>query len=131
MESSNAMNVKCFFCEKEAMSDTATLEPCICIDCAAILERGKIAHRIWNARQELNDALKEAARIKQQGEKLYIAQVFVFPNGNVAATDQFGSQMPDYQGTWDEVRFKLIPAVEAQEIKPLLHDQFGVGALIR
>ena len=36
-------------------------------------------------------------------EKLRIENVYCFPNGMVAVTDQFGQQMPKYQGRYDDV----------------------------
>ena len=37
-------------------------------------------------------------------QKKSIKSVFLFPNGNVAVCDEHGQQMPEYQGTFEEVR---------------------------
>jgi hypothetical protein len=36
-----------------------------------------------------------------------IRAVFVYPNGMCAVTDQFGQQMPEFQGRWAEVEKKV------------------------
>ena len=40
--------------------------------------------------------------------QLVIASIFVFPNGMVAVCDQFGQQMPAYQGAWAEKRADIL-----------------------
>lgn len=40
-------------------------------------------------------------------EKRRIKSVFVFANGMVAVCDQYGEQMPRYQGRWDEKEAKI------------------------
>lgn len=45
--------------------------------------------------------------MKTTKEQPRIKTVFQFGNGMVAVTDQYGEQMPDYQGTLEEVRDKI------------------------
>lgn len=125
------MSTKCYFCEKEAMSDTATLDPAICMDCAVIEQKALVARRVWTARQELNDALKELTQLKIQDVPRYIANVIVSSSGLVAVYDQFNQPMEEYQGRWETVHERLLPAVEAQDKKPLLHDSYNVGWMMR
>jgi hypothetical protein len=40
-------------------------------------------------------------------EKQIIENVYFFPNGMVAVTDQRGQQIPEYQGLYDEVWPKI------------------------
>lgn len=47
-----------------------------------------------------------------------IKTVFVFPNGQVAVCDQFGEQMPEYQGTAEE-KVPLTQAVFSGKIEGL------------
>jgi hypothetical protein len=61
---------------------------------------------------ELGDA--ERARFRSlgwgpQGEPT-ISAVFHFPNGMVAVTDQYGEQMPAYQGRYEDVREAIVAA---------------------
>ena len=37
-----------------------------------------------------------------------ITAVYVFANGMAMVFDQFGHQMPDYQGVWEEVKEKVM-----------------------
>lgn len=41
-----------------------------------------------------------------------IENVYCFPNGMVAVTDQRGRQMPDYQGKYEEVWPKIQAALQ-------------------
>lgn len=118
------MNAKCYFCSEPAEAEGN--EPFICKECYNVPERGRAARRVWDARQELAYALKEALKVKHAGEPLIIANVFVFQNGNTAVTDQFGDQMPEYQGKWEEVRSRIYRQIEQQEKKPMLSDNYGI-----
>lgn len=51
----------------------------------------------------------------------HIASVFYFPNGNVAVCDQFGKQMPEYQGGTGKEMQPIIDAhVAMQTVKPII-----------
>ena len=41
-------------------------------------------------------------------QKPVIASIYVFPNGMVAVCDQFGQQMPGYQGEWSEKKADIL-----------------------
>lgn len=47
-------------------------------------------------------------------EKSRIENVYCFPNGMVAVTDQYGQQMPEYQGRYDEVWPKIQLDIQPQ-----------------
>ncbi len=44
-------------------------------------------------------------------DALRIENVYCFPNGMVAVTDQHGQQIPEYQGRYEEVWPKIEPAL--------------------
>lgn len=118
--------VKCYFCIKELYYPDQATDPAICASCCNDLEKTQAVARTLKARQELNDSLKALTKIKFKGEPLRIASVFIFPNGNVAVCDQFGEQMPEYQGKWEEIKDKLLAAIETQDIKPILYNKLGI-----
>ncbi len=50
-----------------------------------------------------------------------IASVFYFPNGNVAVCDQFGQQMPEYQGgTGKEMQPIIDAQITRQKTSPVI-----------
>lgn len=59
-------------------------------------------------------------------EKLILTNVYVFPNGMVAVLDQFGKQMPQYQGrkeeVWHLIQRDKTPTTEI--IGPLTYKEF-------
>lgn len=123
------MNTKCYFCEKDLPGlSSSDGEPLICAECNNNPDRRSAAGRVWSARRELNDSIRDLLKCKHRGEPLRIANVFVFANGNVAVTDQFGEQMPELQGTWDEKGALILATAEAQEKKPIISDNLGIGA---
>lgn len=117
------MTAKCYFCD--AAADSEGNEPFICKDCYNEREKELAARRVWEARQELKWATKELLKVKHKDEPRYIANVFVFSNGNTAVFDQFQDQMPEYQGIWGDVRYKIFAQVEKQDKKPIFNDNYG------
>lgn len=41
-----------------------------------------------------------------------VKAVFVFPNGNVAVTDQDGQQIAELQGQFEDVKLKILAAAD-------------------
>jgi hypothetical protein len=55
-----------------------------------------------------------------------LTHVFVFQNGLVAVFDSYGKQIPMLQGRWDDVKDKVIPAIEASKAIVEIKDALGV-----
>lgn len=123
------MNVQCFFCGENIPTLEARHDPEICDRCWLSSEKQDAISRVWDARQELNDSLKDATKIKFKGEPLRITNIFVFNNGMTAVTDQFGEQMPDYQGKYEDVKDKIYTKIHDQDLRPSFHDAFTVPKL--
>lgn len=43
-----------------------------------------------------------------------VKAVFVFPNGNVAVTDEDGQQIAELQGMYNDVREKILAAADGE-----------------
>lgn len=121
---------KCFFCDNELDYSDEPTDPAICSECCNDREKTIAIAAVLQARQALNDSLKALTKIKFKGEPLRITNVFVFSNQNTAVTDQFGEQMSEYQGRWDDVKQKIYAQVNLQDKKPMFHDAFGVDKVV-
>ena len=55
----------------------------------------------------VEDQLKKLKAKVSQDEKPRISNVWLFPNKMVVVLDQFGHQMPEYQGQVEDVREKI------------------------
>jgi hypothetical protein len=58
-------------------------------------------------------------------KNLVITDVYRFKNGNVLVFDQYGQQMPGYQGLWDEVEQKIR---EAGYTRPIYIYEWSSGS---
>lgn len=125
------MNTKCYFCDKAAMSDTENLEPPICMDCAINEDKCMAVRKVWESRQALNDSLKVLVQLKHKDTVRYVANVFISSSGLTTVFNQLNEPMQEYQGHWKDVHEKLCAAVEKQDIKPMLTDNFNVGWMMR
>lgn len=114
-------NVTCFFCNKE-IEKPENKDPEICSHCWLEGEKMHAIKRVWQARQELNDSVKAILKVKYKDELLMIASVFKFPNGMVLVCDQYGEQMPEYQGYWAEKKEAIEAQIDKQTLKPVLHE---------
>ena len=59
-----------------------------------------------------------------------ISEIYLMSNGLVVVFEN-GEQVPELQGHWDTVKYKLLPRIEEQAFKPVIFDQNAIARMER